>query len=82
MLDLDRLFGDGTGEPSAWSLERDRLRDGLRRTVLLRTQLDGLERALVCRLRREYFLTWRELGEDLGVTGQTAHRRHAGALRR
>ena len=82
MLDLDRLFGDGAGGPPAWSLERDRLRDGLRRTVLLRTQLDELERALVCRLRRKYFLTWRELGEDLGVTGQTAHRRHAGALRR
>lgn len=82
MLDLDRLFSHSAGEPPAWSLECERLRDGLRQTVRLRTQLDDLERALVRRLRREYFLTWRELGEDLGVTGQTAHRRHASALRR
>jgi hypothetical protein len=82
VLDLERIFGQAGGEHSTWRRECDNGREALRRTVRIRAELDDLERALVRRLRREYALTWHELGDDLGVTGQTAHRRHARALRR
>jgi hypothetical protein len=67
---------------SAWKLERERLDELLRQTVRIRAQLDELELALVQRLRQEHALTWRELGEALGLSAQTAHRRYAGAVRR
>ena len=67
---------------SPWAAEGERLQDTLRATVRVRGLLDELEAALVLRLRREHGLTWREVGGLLGVSAQTAHRRHARALRR
>jgi hypothetical protein len=39
--------------------------------------LDELEAALVDRAR-EAGMPWRQIGNDLGISGQSAHRRHAG----
>ncbi len=47
----------------------------LREIVQLRRLLDELEAHYVC-LARECGAPWRELGVDLGLSGQAAHRRH------
>ncbi len=47
----------------------------LREIVRLRRLLDELEARYVC-LAREWGAPWRELGVDLGLSGQAAHRRH------
>jgi hypothetical protein len=52
-------------------------RRALRALTALRPSLDSLEATLVERARREV-VSWEEIGADLGVTKQTAHRRHAG----
>jgi DNA-binding XRE family transcriptional regulator len=80
--DLVALIFAARDTRSAWKLERERLDELLRQTVRIRAQLDELELALVQRLRQEHALTWRELGEALGLSAQTAHRRYAGAVRR
>ena len=56
-------------------------RAGLRTIAALRRDLDAMERSLVRAARKEAF-TWRELGHDLGVTGEAVRLRHASALRR
>lgn len=78
---LEWLFGRDE-EPPPWLLEQERLRGLLEQTLRMRAALDELELVLVRRLRREFVLTWHELGEVLGVSAQTAHRRYAGAVRR
>lgn len=81
MGELDRFFARDR-EPPPWVLEQERLREVLVRTGRMRAALDELEVALVRRLRREFVLTWHELGQLLGVSAQTAHRRYADAVRR
>jgi hypothetical protein len=49
----------------------------LQALAALRPTLDGLEAALVDRARLEQS-SWELIAADLGVTKQTAHRRHAG----
>ena len=51
-------------------------RRALRALTMLRESLDGIEAALVneARLAGD---TWAEIGEDLGVSRPTAHRRHS-----
>ena len=53
----------------------DVFRSGLREIVALRAALDGLETALVVGARRRGY-TWRELGEDLGLSAHGARKRH------
>lgn len=51
-------------------------RKAMRALADLRIGLDRLERTLVVDARRD-LVTWEEIGSDLGVSKQTAHRRHA-----
>ncbi|HEY7730006.1 MAG TPA: hypothetical protein VH950_03795 [Gaiellaceae bacterium] len=62
--------------------QRDSLRESLRRVARIEDMAEELQLVLVRRLRRDYALTWRELGEDLGLVPQTAHRRFAAKIRR
>jgi hypothetical protein len=49
----------------------------LRQVRAARAALDELEAALVDRAR-EAGMPWTQIGNDLGISGQSAHRRHAG----
>ena len=53
-------------------------RMAIRRLVDVREGVDRLERALVVRARLSG-LSWREIGEDLGISLQSAWSRHASA---
>jgi hypothetical protein len=50
-------------------------RAGLREIVALRAALDGLEAELVAAARGQG-CKWRELGDDLGMSGHGVRRRH------
>ena len=50
-------------------------RRALRAVTELRRSLDALERRLVVEARHNQ-VTWQEIGADLGISKQTAHRRH------
>jgi hypothetical protein len=53
-------------------------RRALRELVLARLQLERLERALVIHARYEG-ASWREIGDDLGISLQSAWSRHVAA---
>jgi hypothetical protein len=63
-----------------WSIDPDRClspaRLALRELTRLRPALDRLEAALVDQARRDG-CSWTDVASDLGVTKQSAHRRHA-----
>jgi hypothetical protein len=65
---------DGWSDDPDWGLSSARL--ALRELARLRPAFDRLEAALVDHARRAGS-SWAEVATDLGVTKQTAHRRHA-----
>ena len=67
-MDVERLL--------ALSADPGPRRRALRELVRVRVLLDEVEERLVLGLRREG-ASWSEIGADLGITRQGAHRRHA-----
>jgi hypothetical protein len=55
-------------------------RMGLRAVAALRRLLEQLE-ALQVRNARDAGWSWQEIADELGVTRQAAHKKHAGRLR-
>jgi hypothetical protein len=77
---------DGGNEPGSlaeWvprTAESAPERQALRELVALRAALDRIEALLVAHARADH-VSWTEIGRELGITKQSAHRRHAASTR-